>query len=570
MTVVLGISAYYHDAAAALVVDGELVAAQQEERLSRIKNDPCLPLRAAGACLETAGINVGDIDQVVFYENPFAKLERVLLSLMRSFPRSWRQFPRALTSQLSSKLWVLDSLAEGLGVDRRKIEFVSHHDSHAASAFLCSPYQDAAVLVVDAVGEDASTSIYRGQGGQIHGCESVGYPHSIGLFYAALTAYIGFRVNEGEYKVMGLSAYGTPRYRDEFAKLIRPEANGAYSLDMRYFAHHIGVDRGFSPALEKLLGAKRPPNRPWDLDSTSDQHYADVAATLQAVTEDCLIALAKRAHALVPSRNLCLAGGVALNCVANARIQAETPFERVFVQPAAGDAGGAIGAALLGSQQLGCPRGAAMETTALGARLDVAQASAIAKEMGLRVQRVANPAEAVASELMRDRIVGVVSGRCEWGPRALGARSILALPQEMSMRTRLNRSVKMREEFRPFAPAVLASRVSEFFDTTADDMTPFMTTVAQVREDRRGALEATTHVDGTARVQSVSQGSSPLLHEVLTQLDTSGVAPVLLNTSLNGAGEPIVGGATDALAFFMRHSIDVLFVGDLLIERGQQ
>lgn len=568
MSVVLGISALYHDAAAALVVDGEIVAAIQEERLSRIKNDPSLPFRAASACLHRAGLEARDIDTVVYYENPYAKLERVLLGLMRAFPRTWRQFPRALGSQLGSKLWVIDQLAEGLGVERKRVEFVSHHESHAASTFLCSPFEEAAVLVVDAVGEHASTSIYRGKGAALTGLQSVDYPHSLGLFYAAITAFLGFRVNEGEYKVMGLAAYGTPRYRDEFAKLLLAKDDGSYKLDLTYFAHHIGVENGFSRKLESLLGPRRPSHRPWDLGTDEDQHYANVAATLQLVTEEAMLGLARQAHALVGSANLCLAGGVALNCVANARILSESQFDRIFVQPAAGDAGGALGAALLGAQQLGEGRPKALSTAALGVELDLGRALNVATEMGLRVRRVDSPADAVAAKLAAKRIVGIASGPSEWGPRALGQRSILALPQERDVRERLNRVIKEREVFRPFAPAVSAERASEFFSGVDGDMSPFMTTVCSVREAHMESLHAVTHVDQSARVQAVTAQGAPLLHEILEGVARHNDMPIVLNTSLNGRGEPISASATDVLSFFARHPIDALLIGDLMIERG--
>jgi carbamoyltransferase len=565
---VLGISALYHDAAAALVVDGEIVAAIQEERLSRIKNDPSLPFRAAKVCLQRAGRSSRDIDAVVYYENPYAKLERVLSSLMRAFPRTWRQFPRALGSQLGSKLWVMDQLAEGLGVERKRVEFVSHHDSHAASAFLCSPFEEAAVLVVDAVGEHASTSIYHGKGAALTSLQSVDYPHSLGLFYAAITAFLGFRVNEGEYKVMGLAAYGTPRYRDEFAKLLLANDDGSYKLDLKYFAHHIGVENGFSRKLESLLGPRRPSHRPWDLGADEDQHYANVAATLQLVTEEAMLALARQAHSLVGSEYLCLAGGVALNCVANARILAESKFARVFVQPAAGDAGGALGAALLGAQQLGEKRPKALSTAALGVELDLGIALNVATEMGLRVRRVDSPADAVTAKLMAKRIVGIASGPSEWGPRALGQRSILALPQERDVRERLNRVIKEREVFRPFAPAVSAGRALEFFSGVDGDMSPFMTTVCSVREAHAESLQAVTHVDQSARVQAVTAQGAPLLHEILECVAKHNDMPIVLNTSLNGRGEPIAASATDVLSFFARHPIDALLMGDLMIERG--
>ncbi|MCA9692542.1 MAG: carbamoyltransferase N-terminal domain-containing protein [Nannocystaceae bacterium] len=567
MARVLGISAHYHDAAAALVIDGQLVAAIQQERLSRIKNDPSLPFEAARACLEFAAIEPGSLDAVVFYERPFDKLERVLVNLLRHLPRTWRQFPRALASQLGDKLWVLDQLAEEFDVPRDRVICHAHHRCHAASALLLSPYDDAAALVVDGVGEHCSTSLWHGRGAALRELMSVDFPHSLGLLYAGLTAYLGFAVNEGEYKVMGLAAWGAPRLRDEFDRIIRLRADGSYELGLEYFAHMSDAQLGFGPALERLLGPRRPPGRPWALDSAEDRRYADVAATLQQVLEEALLGLCRRARAETGSDNLCLAGGVALNALANARIQRESGFARVFVQPAAGDAGGALGAALLTACALGDPRPPPLGSAALGLPVDVDRCRAVAGELGLATRRVDDPAAEAAALLVADRVVAHVRGRFEWGPRALGQRSILARPHLQATRDRLNRVVKRREPFRPFAPAVLSERTVEYFNAEPDDMTPFMTTVARVRDDRRDRLAAVTHEDGTARLQTVEASRAPELHAVLAALDAGGADPVVLNTSLNGPGEPIVASAEDALAFWLRHGVDALVVEDLVIER---
>ncbi|MDC0717435.1 carbamoyltransferase family protein [Nannocystis bainbridge] len=567
MARVLGISAHYHDAAAALVVDGEVVAAIQEERLSRIKNDPGLPLTAAFACLQHAGLQPADLDAVAFYEEPFAKLERVLVHLLRHLPRTWRAFPRALAGQLGSKIWVLDHLSEGLGVPRDRVVCFDHHRSHAASALLVSPYEHAAVLVVDGVGEAHATTIWDGRGGDLRLLASVDFPHSLGLLYAGLTAYLGFAVNEGEYKVMGLAAWGQPRLREPFAKIVRLTGDGAYELDLACFAHMSDADLGFGPALERLLGPRRPPGRPWDFTRDDDRHYADVAATLQAVLEDILLGLARKARALTGADHLCLAGGVALNALANARIQAEAGFARVFVQPAAGDAGGALGAALLAARDRGDPRPGPLRSAALGLPIDASRAHAIARELGLPARRVDDPAAHAARLVAAGKIVAHARGRFEWGPRALGQRSLLACPRDPATRERMNRLIKEREPFRPFAPAVLAEKTGDFFAAEPDDMTPFMTTTARVHEAARERLGAVTHRDGTARLQTVAAERAPELHAVLTELAALGHDPVVLNTSLNGAGEPIVAGAEDALAFWLRHGVDALLVDDLLIER---
>lgn len=567
MACVLGISAYYHDAAAALVVDGQLVAAIQEERLSRIKHDPGLPISAALACLHHAGLTPGDVDRVAFYEEPFVKLERVLVHLLRHLPRTWRSFPRALAGQLGSKLWVLDQLAESLAIPRERVFTCEHHRSHAASAFLVSPFPEAAVLVVDGVGEAQATTLWHGRDRDLQLLASVDFPHSLGLLYAGLTAYLGFAVNEGEYKVMGLAAWGRPKFRAEFTKIVRLAPDGSYELDLACFAHMSDADLGFGPALERLLGPRRPPGKPWDLGDPADLRHADIAATLQQVLEEALLGLARRARTLTGSDHLCLAGGVALNALANARLLRESGFRRVFVQPAAGDAGGAIGAALLAARQLGDPRPAAFTTAALGLPIATARTLDVARALNLPVRRVDDPAQYTAAAIAHGRIVGHARGRFEWGPRALGQRSILADPRERSTRDRLNKLIKEREPFRPFAPAVLSERTADYFAGQPDDMSPFMTTVAPVRPEARGQLGAVTHEDGTARLQTVEAARAPELHAVLTHLAAAGHDPVVLNTSLNGAGEPIVASGEDALAFWLRHPVDALVIDDLVIER---
>lgn len=567
MACILGISAHYHDAAAALVVDGQVVAAIQEERLSRIKNDPGLPIAAALACLQFAGIDPQAVDALAFYEEPFAKLERVLVHLLRHLPRTWRLFPRALASQLGSKIWVLDHLSEATGIPRARVLTCEHHHSHAASAFLVSPFPDAAVLVVDGVGEAHSTTLWHGQGGTLRLLASIDFPHSLGLLYAGLTAWLGFPVNEGEYKVMGLAAWGRPHLREAFAKIVTLHPDGAYELELGCFAHMSDAELSFGPGLERILGPRRPPGRPWDFEDPADRRYADVAATLQAVLEDALLGLARRVRALTGSANLCLAGGVALNARANARLRREAGFDRVFVQPAAGDAGGALGAALIAAQGLGDPRPPALLSAALGLPIDAARGHAVAHELGLVVRRLDDPAAATARLIAEDRIVAHARGRFEWGPRALGQRSLLACPRDRATRERLNRLIKQREPFRPFAPAILSERTGEYFAAEADDMSPFMTTVAPVLAGRRECLAAVTHEDGSARLQTVEAARAPELHALLTALAAASEDPIALNTSLNGPGEPIVASSEDALGFFLRHGVDALILEDLLIER---
>ncbi|MBL8915811.1 MAG: carbamoyltransferase [Archangium sp.] len=568
MSAILGISANYHDSAAALVIDGQLIAAMQEERFSRIKNDPALPLAAARACLAQAKVDPRALDEVVFYENPYGKLERVLLSMLRTFPRSLRQFPRALASQLGGKLWVLDALSSGLGVPRERVTHREHHASHAASAYFASPFERAAILTVDAVGEDTSTALWLGEGRTLTCKERIAFPHSLGLLYSALTAYLGFEVNEGEYKVMGLAAFGQPKFRAEFEKLVRLQSDGGFTLGLEYFDSHTNTEVGFSKTLEALLGPRRMPGTPWKLDGAeipaADQRAADVAATLQAVLEDALLGLARRARAVTGVDALCLAGGVGLNAVANARLFREAGFTEFFVQPAAGDAGGALGAALLAAAEKSEPR-TKFTHAAWGTGVSGATAQSIAEGLGLKTRRVDSVLDATAERLLRGEVVAWVQGRFEWGPRALGQRSLLSLPTPLAVKERLNRVIKRREPFRPFAPMVLTPRAGELFGAFAPRLATFMTTVAEVKPEARAKLEAVTHVDGTARLQTVEPDT--LVGQLLERIGRETGTPVLLNTSLNGQGEPIVATEADALAFFLAHPVDGLIIDDVQIDR---
>jgi len=566
MAVVLGVSALYHDAAAALVVDGQICAAIQEERLSRIKHDPSMPWRAIFACLEVARLKPGDLDQVVFYEKPFVKLERVLLSMLRRYPRSFRSFTQGLRAQLQGKVWVLDALADGLGLPRKRIEAVAHHESHAASAFYASSFERAAVLTVDGVGEWDTTVTWHGDDG-LERCTSLAHPHSLGLYYAALTAFLGFEVNGGEYKMMGLAAHGEPRLVEPLRQMLKLEADGTFSLELDFFDLTGETELGFSPAMVTALGLPRPPGRAWDLAGSEDRRYADIAASAQHLLEEAMLGLARRAQADTGERSLCLAGGVALNAVANARIAQEAGFtEGVFVQPAAGDAGGALGAALIGAREAGDGRPVPLASAALGPHADPAEAQALAVELGLRVERLKG-LEPVVERLARGHLVGWVRGPMEFGPRALGHRSLLSSPFDRGQRERINRAVKRREPFRPLAPSVLASDAGRWFEDAPNEMTPFMTTVCKMTDEAQHRLGAVSHVDGTARVQTVGDGDFADLLGAFA--DTSGV-PVLLNTSLNGSGEPIVATAADAIAFFLAHPIEALVVEDLIITRSVQ
>jgi carbamoyltransferase len=568
---VLGVSAYYHDSAAALVVDGNIVAAMQEERFSRRKNDPGLPRSAIKACLAQAGLSADDLDKVVYYENPYARLERVTLSCFGNFPRSWRQFPSAMRSQIGEKIWVLDALAKELRVPRSKIAHTDHHRSHAASTFFASSFDRAAILTIDGMGEAVSTAIWLGEGSNIDCLCDIAYPHSIGLLYAAVTSFLGFEINEGEYKVMGLAAFGKPLYRAEFDRLIRIENSGEFELDLSYFAFHTDIDLGFTTKLEELLGPRRVRGKPWDLrQDTNDRRFANIAASLQLVTEEAVLALAREARRRTGADELCLAGGVALNCVSNARIVRESEFKRVFVQPAAGDAGGALGAAFLGSIELEGTRPSPMRTAALGTEVSNDRSRSLCESLGIAWEEPTDVYSSVAEIIEQNKVVAFVRGRFEWGPRALGQRSLLAAPGDVAVRDRVNSVVKRRELFRPFAPAVLGSKAGNWFRDHDSDMAPYMTTVARVLPGNEQNLGAVTHVDGTARIQTVNDTAAVDLCRLLGAVERRGHLPILLNTSLNGSGEPIVANEVDAIAFFLSHPIDSMLLGDILLsKRGQ-
>jgi carbamoyltransferase len=569
MSAILGISAYYHDSAAALIVDGQIVAAMQEERFSRRKNDAGLPRKATQACLEMAGLRAEQLDKVVFYENPYARLERVTLSCFNNFPRAWRQFPSAMRSQIGIKIWVLDALAEMLNLPRSRIEFTDHHRSHAASAFFASSYESAAVLTIDGMGEDVSSAIWHGNGTSLKCLHDIAYPHSIGLLYAAITAYLGFEVNEGEYKVMGLAAFGTPRYKSEFLELVHMLPNGEFKLDMKYFAFHTDADVAFSNKLERLLGPRRMRGKSWDINNDpKDGRFADIAASLQWITEELVLRLAHQAQQITGEHALCLAGGVALNCVANARVLRETKFQHVFVQPAAGDAGGALGAAMQGWIELTGTRPQAMSTAALGTDVSNDRTRELCRALDLTWEEPADPFSSFAQLIGQGKVGAFVRGRFEWGPRALGQRSILASPCDSDIRERINRMVKKREPFRPFAPAVLREKADDWFYEHDNDMTPFMTTTALIHADKEARIGAVRHVDGSARVQTVDEKSAVDLCHALRAVDSIGLPPILLNTSLNANGEPIVASEADALAFYLVHPLDFMLLGDVLLTKG--
>jgi carbamoyltransferase len=555
----LGISSYFHDAAAALIEDGRLVAAAEEERFTRRKHDPGFPAHAIEFCLRTAGITASDLDRVVFYEKPFLRLERLLVGALRTFPRSRRVFQEAMISWLGDKIWVRHQIEERLGVPSSRILFSEHHVAHAASSFLASPYEDAAILTADGVGEWATTSIAVGSGTDIRVLEELRFPHSLGLLYSAFTAFLGFEVNEGEYKVMGLAPYGQPHYVDAVKKVIRIQSDGTFELDLDYFAFQHSTDRTFSSKFVALFGAPRRPEDDW-------RPYAGLAASVQAVTEEAMLGLARRARERTGKTRLCLAGGVALNSVCNARLLREAGFDELYVQPAAGDSGGALGAALLASEQR-----IVMKHASWGAEYPEAADALHAERVPFtEFEDEELLCGRVAELLMKGRVVGWFQGRFEWGPRSLGNRSILADPRRADMKDRVNSAVKFREPFRPFAPSVTAACADAWFGLErAADHYParFMLYVVPVRDDKRTAIPAVTHVDGSARVQVVHADSNPRYHRLLETFGAATGVPVLLNTSFNVRGEPIVASPADALRTWRSSGLDAVVFENCLVEK---
>jgi len=568
---ILGISAHYHDSAAALVVDGLPVCAVQEERLSRHKGDAAFPLLAIDSCLQHAGIEPDDLDAVVFYERPMLKFDRILTCALRAFPQSWRAFPKAMKNSLGEKVWMRGIISSHLGVPGSKVLFTEHHQSHAAAAFLTAPTRRAAIMTADAVGEWATLSVGDGERvangpTTIRRFREIRFPDSLGMLYSTFTAYLGFKVNEDEYKVMGLAAYGRPTLAEQVRKLIRRTPDGAFALDLDYFEFQSTAERSYSSRFVELFGPPRSPYEPIDLDSAEGQRFADCAASVQRVLEDTLVSIARALHQETGLPDLCLGGGVALNGVANARLLSESGFERVVVPPAPGDAGCAIGAALYCDRiHFGNPDRDVPDHPFLGPSVDGAELARLAREDSHLVEECTDETliDQTADDLAADLIVGWMEGALEFGPRALGHRSILAAPHTTEMRDRLNREIKYREQFRPFAPVVPIEAAARYFEIPPGGtrLARFMSGVFPVRPEWRSRLQAITHVDGSARVQVVERAMAPRLHTLLEAYGQRTGIPVLLNTSFNLAGEPIVNRAVEGYSTFLRCKIDILVAG---------
>jgi carbamoyltransferase len=568
---ILGISCYFHDAAAALLIDGQLVAAAEEERFSRRKHDSNFPRLAIDFCLRRAQLKPADLDRVVFFEKPFLKLERLLVSTLVTWPRSRALFSESMISFLGNKVWIRSRLEEELRVPRAKIFFSEHHLSHAASAFLVSPFAESAILTVDGVGEWTTTSIGVGKGNQIRLLEEIRFPHSLGLLYSAFTAFLGFEVNEGEYKVMGMAPYGKPRYVDEVRRVVNLRGDGAFDLNLDYFEFQHSTQRAYNRRFERLFGAPRQPDAPFDPEEPNSRRYADIAASIQGVMEEAMLGLARRARERTGMKRLCIAGGVALNSVANGRLMRELELDEIYIQPAAGDSGGALGAALFAWHMVeGHPREFLMDRADWGETHTDASRWLDRQSVAHRRLPVHELIDHVADLIAQGRVVGWFQGRFEWGPRSLGHRSILANPGLPEMKDRVNRAVKFREPFRPFAPSLTAGCASEYIDLASPEQhypARFMLYVVPVREEQRTRLPAVTHVDGTARPQVVHANVQPLFHALLQKTAEKTGFPVLLNTSFNLRGEPIVASPVDALHTFSASALDALVIEDCLIQK---
>lgn len=595
---ILGISAYYHDSAACLLSDGKIIAAAQEERFTRIKHDPSFPAKAVEYCLASQGVRAEQIDYVVFYDKPFLKFERLLETYLAFAPRGFKSFRTSIPTWIKDKLFQKSTIVKTLetllseDIDwYERLLFSEHHMSHAASAFFPSPFEEAAVLTMDGVGEWTTTSLAVGKGNSLEVTQEILFPHSLGLLYSAFTYYTGFKVNSGEYKVMGLAPYGEPEFADKIKDhLIDIKADGSFHLNMEYFDYCTGLTMT-NKKFDKLFEA--PPRTP---ETPISQREMNLAASIQQVCEEVVLKLAKGIKKETGQKNLCLAGGVALNCVANGKLLREQVFENIWIQPAAGDAGGAVGAALgVHHIHLGNPRVVqqgtdAMGGTYLGPAFTEASACETLDEIGAVYEKYSDTKaiDITAQQLADGKAVGWFNGRMEFGPRALGARSIIADPRSPVMQKQLNLKVKYRESFRPFAPSVLAEDVSDWFEL--DEASPYMLIVADVHKDKRLAMTeeqqklfgieklnvprseipSITHVDYSARIQTVHKDTNPRYHDLISKFKQLTGCPLLVNTSFNVRGEPIVCTPEDAFRCFMGTELDVLVIDNLILMKENQ
>lgn len=592
---ILGISCYYHDAAAVILKDGDLIAAAAEERFSRKKHDSGFPERAISFCLESAGIRAEEVDYAVFYEKPLLKFERILLTSMQTYPRSMTFFRESMITWFNEKLWIKTQLLQKLKIPASKLLFVEHHLSHAASAFFASPYEDAAILTLDGVGEWTTATIGHGKASFDGSSENkidlfgeMRFPHSLGLLYSAFTAYLGFEVNEGEYKVMGMAPFGQPRYVDQVNKLLKRHSDGSFHMDMSYFSYHYSATKTYNRRFVDLFGPERKPeaefwtslthpDRAGQAATKENERFADIAASIQVVTEDIIVQMAQHAFKTTGSPRLCMAGGVALNSVANGLILDRTGIEELWIQPEAGDAGGALGAALYAWHvMLGKPRKFVMESPYWGKGYATGEIREYLDKEGIRYEYIEDRdkiLDRTVDTLVQQGVVGWFQGRFEWGPRALGSRSILADPRRAEMKEIVNVKIKFREPFRPFAPVVNEDRADEYFELGkyAGQMTPrFMLAVRPVREEKRSVIPAVTHVNAGGRLQSVREADNYMYYNVIKKFGEATGVSVLLNTSYNLRGEPIVTSPKNAFFTFSQGALELLVMDHFLIYKDQQ
>jgi len=587
---ILGISAFYHDSAACLVRDGDIVAAAQEERFTRKKQDFSFPLNAINYCLEAGKIKSESLDFIAFYDKPFVKFERILETYLAFAPHGIQSFVMAIPLWIKQKLWMKEFIKKQLGYEG-KIIFPEHHESHAASAFFASPFAEAAFLTIDGVGEWTTTSYGIGRNNQINILSEIHFPHSLGLLYSAFTYYTGFKVNSGEYKVMGLAPYGRPVYRDLIlSELIDLKEDGSFKLNMKYFNYCAGLTMT-NRKFDKLFGG--PPRKP---ESNVTQRDMDLACSIQDVTEKVMLRMARHIHRETKQKNLCLAGGVALNCVGNGKILREGPFDNIWIQPAAGDAGGALGAALfvwyqyLDNQRTIDGQRDFMKASCLGPEFSSSQLLHYLKTNNIIYEELSSEQIPVriADLIAAQKTIGWFQGRMEFGPRALGARSIIGDARSSQMQEIMNLKIKFRESFRPFAPSVLREKVADYFNL--DRESPYMMLVAPVKENirremtpqeqayfgldklhvARSVIPAVTHVDYSARVQTVTEETNPLYYGMIKKFDEKYGTPVIINTSFNVRGEPIVCSPEDAYMCFMRTNMDYLIMGNYLLNKEKQ
>ncbi len=559
---ILGISCHYPDSAAVLLKNGEIVFAAEEERFTRKKHDASFPENAIRCALAHEGISIDDIAAIGYYEKPMLKFfDRILDTILRIWPKGFIQYQRAMQEWMGKKLWIRDEIRKKLNY-KGDIFFAQHHESHAASAFFASGFDDATIVTIDGVGEWATTTIGFGNGKDLTIKKEIHFPHSLGLLYSALTYYLGFTVNDAEYKVMGLAPYGQPVYLEKMRELIDLKDDGSFHLNMKYFTYEHGQTMTRCE-IEKFFGQpRRTPESPLT------EFHKDVARSLQALTEEMMLKIIRHAKMICPSKNLCLAGGVALNCVANGKILRSGLFKNIFIQPAAGDAGGALGVALLvWHRQFGGKRIGRMEHTSLGTSYGEEQIIECLEAKKIPFEQLDDRTlvDTVATLLDKNCIVGWFQGRMEFGPRSLGNRSILGDARKTENWQRINRKIKFRESFRPFAPTVLAEHANEYFDLHCDS--PFMLLVADVHPDKRSAIPAITHVDGTARIQTIRRNQNPRYEDLIEAFNTKTDCPVIINTSFNVQGEPIVESPDDALRCFLQTELDVLVLGNCLIRK---